>query len=356
MQDSRVLIIADFQQVNGLTTVTKWVEKTINLTNPQISKIDTAVAEGRKSYVFLRLISYLKPLIRVLFIDHKTIIYMPLHHGLTLIAQALIVRIATRRKIRVILHHHSFLPISQPKTITNFFSHGFIFKKCEHIFLTDKMKIEYLAVWGKPKKSWIVYNEAAAYDRLENFQPVNDKNRNKVILSHASNLTVEKGSLFTLELFNQMLRKFENVNCVLLGPTKNEAISDRIQKLILDFPGRFSYSTFYDTTMLIEELNKSDIFIFPSTYVNEASPLVVLEAQFLGNVVLANDIGAISEIVLSPGKTVSLHQFQNSLEELINQFFRQIKSQTLASNSFNILLDRSMQANMSINKIFSGGD
>ena len=345
-------MIADSQPVSGLSAVSEWVERTLNSQGKILERIDTSVNRGRRNYAAFRLIAYLKAVRAVVEIERNTTIYIPIHHGVTLLPQTFIAMIVILRNMRLIVHHHSFLPITKPNILMHRFAHGLIFKKAEHIFLTERMESAYVKVWGNSLKNWVVYNDAVAVDRLKNFTFDRIDKGNNIVLMHASNLTVAKGSYFTLELFDRILRKYPNVSCILLGPTSDDGIAFKIKSVFEDFPDRFTYISSFDTSTLATNLRRSDIFVFPSSYSNEASPLVLLEAQYMGNIVLGSDVGAISEIVLQPGRVVALNEFQATLENLVNQFFKNIKPSLDAVDFSRIIINRGQIARETLSLIF----
>jgi len=316
----KALIVADFPPpLTGLSLVTDWVKAELIQNGFAISSFNTTTPKG----VFRplkRIMTYLRALQFILASKGRSDLYIPLHHGASLMGQSLIIVFGLMRTHRVLVHHHSYYPITEPKKILHVSVHGMILRKCEHVFLSEDMRSKYVKIWGAPKKTWVVNNFGVVNKRFKTYGGSKlIANENRISVVHASNLSTAKGSLFVLSLFQELLGKDSSAVCTLLGPTKELLIIKSISDLSLKYPKRFHYIPNYATQDLAEILSQSQIFIFPSTYKNEAAPLAVIEAQFFGNIVISSNIGALPEIIFDPGAFVEIEKFRLKFFEVFSK-------------------------------------
>ena len=102
---------------------------------------------------------------------------------------------------------------------------------------------------------------------------------NKFIIGNVARFDKQKNHLFLLEVVNELIKKRQDVLCVLVG-SKNgeeyEKVEQRIKELKLD-----SYVKFYGTRSDIPELMQGmDILLFPSLH--EGLSVTMIEAQASG--------------------------------------------------------------------------
>jgi glycosyltransferase involved in cell wall biosynthesis len=111
-----------------------------------------------------------------------------------------------------------------------------------------------------------------------------------------SNLTMDKGVGRAIALTEILAARGASVELTLAGPTGEPAVDDAIASAIdRGLPvRRIGYVDRADRDRLLAE---SDLLLFPSTYRNEAEPLVVLEALAAGLPVLAARLGCVEEMV-----------------------------------------------------------
>jgi glycosyltransferase involved in cell wall biosynthesis len=301
---------------NGVSVVNSWVSKVIEEQVFVFKFIDTTARARSFFFYFARIAKFVYASLMVTIKINYQILYLPLGHGLSLLPQASLVLIARLKGKRVMVHHHSYLPMStQNKVIL--FLHARIFSEAEAIFLSAKMRDEYEIRFKSSSKKWIVRNAGAAYIRMSGVDKSNLYEDSDLIrLAHASNLSVEKGALLVIEAMSELLSRFERVNCSLLGPVEDLRILKKVINLQHLYPGRFIHTGNYDSSLLSAILSQTDFFLFPSNYKNEASPIVVLEAQSAGVAVIASNVGTIGSEILAPGCSVELNRW---LETVIDK-------------------------------------
>ena len=127
---------------------------------------------------------------------------------------------------------------------------------------------------------------------------------------HVSNLSREKGTDQVLEALDELRKR--NVACTLtlIGRVREEAIKEKIKLLQRIHPGFLQYLGEQDQAGVAQALDRSHLMVFPSTYRNEAEPMVVLEALAHGVPVLVTKRGSMVTMVppewqLSRGESVA---------------------------------------------------
>jgi glycosyltransferase involved in cell wall biosynthesis len=140
----------------------------------------------------------------------------------------------------------------------------------------------------------------------------------RVTIGHLANLTKEKGILSFLELFRTCVEDGLDVQAIVAGPADDKEIAESLQIASEQFADRFTWlgpvyglakSAFYE---------RLDVFVFPTEYVNEAQPLVLLEALSHGAAILATDRGCINcDHAGSPGAIFPAEAFHDGARRWI---------------------------------------
>lgn len=316
-KSSSLRVIADLPPpVQGIAIVSKWVIQTLKDRGESVRVVNTSTREGFL-YPLNRLLKFLFAFFGVLTARPKSTIYLALSHGPTLFAQTAIVLACRAMRHRVLVHHHTFLPINQPRILQNYFCHKIMRKSVEHIFLSEYMRKEYLRVWNPQGETWVISNHQAAYVRTINHGNL-PKDLGKGIC-YSGRLCNEKGFWETAAVTRIILKTYVEMSATFLGPAIDNHISREIESLCEDFPNRFFYVAEYDEIALSTALQYSTYYLFPSRYSNEASPLVVLEAQALGNICLTSDVGSLRSDVIAPGISVNIEEWQSCVLNMIEK-------------------------------------
>jgi glycosyltransferase involved in cell wall biosynthesis len=156
--------------------------------------------------------------------------------------------------------------------------------------------------YGRQIKSLILSNAAFA-DVRSSAKPVH--NRSTLAIGLLSNLTSEKGLYEFLEIVRNAKLQGLPIRAVLAGPVKTEGdrvFLETVREEVgdyLDYRGAVydeEKSCFFDAI---------DIFVFLTTYPNEAQPMVLFEAMSRGIPVISYDRGCIRSQVADAGLVFS---------------------------------------------------
>ena len=197
------------------------------------------------------------------------------------------------------LHHHSFRYIDTPDRLMRAVLR--IGGPIHHVFLCNQMHSRFERAYGRSVVGSVVSNAAFV-------APVPPAEGSiagpTLVLGHLSNLTREKGLHTFLDLLRATLAQGLDVRGILAGPiaaAEDRALVERAQADLgdrLDYRGSVygdAKNQFYFDT---------DVFVFPTRYVNEAQPTVLFEALSAGNAVLSHDRGCIASQVADCGLIV----------------------------------------------------
>jgi len=116
-----------------------------------------------------------------------------------------------------------------------------------------------------------------------------------------SNLTADKGAIALVSIFGGLVAEMGNLTLRLAGPVTDKEVEKCIAQAETEFQGKFEYLGSVSGNSKIEFYRSIDLFVFPSTYKNEAQPLVLIEAMSFGIPIVAYDIGFVRELVGNAG-------------------------------------------------------
>jgi glycosyltransferase involved in cell wall biosynthesis len=351
-QNIQILVIADLSPpIQGISIVTEWVLNQLAALNFRLYVINTTV-NTKYFYKLRRTHKFLETFFTLMRSKSYNILYIPLSHGESLLFQSLFVLIGKLQKKTTIVHHHSYLPINSSSNFLHRISHGMILQNAEHIFLSEKMKNDYFEVWGRTDaKYWVISNHDVAKSRINSDFEYSQEN-SSVNFIHFGNLSQEKGFHEVVEACEPYLRCNPNYHFRILGGTRENKIMNSIQRLKKKYPNQFTHSDLYTADQLSRNLTESDILLFPSQYKNEASPLVILEAQSLGVLVAATDIGTINTEVLQPGFSVKVSNFQDELRVLVTNLLDIDNRNILRRTLMDEMMRLSLKAQIQVREVF----
>lgn len=249
----------------------------------------------------------LRPLYR-----RSTTLYLPCDGGFGQIYNLMIIMFARLGHYEIWLHHHSFAYIDRRSTLTTLLlSMSPI--GTNHIFLCQKMVEQFQATYGKEwqagrHSAHIISNAFTVEQPLQR-----ERASGPLTIGHLSNLTADKGSVRFIDLFKRLSASGMSIRGELAGPIHDKVTAEAVRSAEIAYPSTFKWhgplsgeakEAFYD---------KIDVFVFPTRYVNEAQPLVLLEALAHGAAVVTCRRGCIAcDHSTAPGLVVDEADFDEA--------------------------------------------
>ena len=226
--------------------------------------------------------------------------------GMGKIYTLLLIVIASIVNLNVTLHHHSYSYINNYSSVMRLITLC-LDKKSKHIFLSNKMYIDFRDMYG-----FIDYQIIQNAFFIPKKEP-RPSNKNIFSIGLLSNLNREKGLHRFLEIVTDLEKNDMNFQALLAGPI-DTAEDKKLVKLKLKELKSLKYiGPVYDNDK-DEFFANLDLFIFPTTYHNEAQPIVIYEAMSYGVPVFSNNKGSIKEQVGKAGKVFdNISHFDNDI-------------------------------------------
>jgi glycosyltransferase involved in cell wall biosynthesis len=222
---------------------------------------------------------------------------------------------------RIFIHHHSYNYITRWHVLmaTLLAVSG---SQAIHICLSSEMTEKLSDRYRRSIRSLVLSN--AAFVDLALATPKSATRRQEQLtIGLLSNLTPDKGLYEFLEIIEIAKAKALPIRGVLAGPVASE-----VDRSVLNF--RQSHlGDYLDYRGAVYGAEKArffediDIFVFPTTYLNEAQPIVIFEALAKGIPVISFDRGSIASQVGRAGKMI--HAADNFVLDALKvlEYYRQ---------------------------------
>lgn len=134
-----------------------------------------------------------------------------------------------------------------------------------------------------------------------------------VTIGHLSNLTLEKGIGRFVDAAIDLANRRDDVNFLVAGPATHPETQACLKRAKASLKDRFRYlGPVYDQEKH-EFFKQTDIFAFPSTYKNEAQPLVLFEAMACGVRCISSTRGCMADDMGNAGTVLPEEKLSPSL-------------------------------------------
>lgn len=247
-----------------------------------------------------------------------TVLYLALSGGLGQGVDLIYVLIAKLFRRPIFIHHHSFSYIHSPSHVNRLL---FRFVRGEtHIVLSNGMGKALENIYALDASKIRVVSNAAFFPAAAKPRTAKDPAA-PLNIGFLSNITAEKGFVELFQILAQLKDAQVPYQAYIAGPLASQARGEFERLLSCSSNVQYLGPAYGEAKERFYE--RLDIFLFPTKYLNEAEPLVILEAMEASAHVIACDRGAISEMLANgSGLTFSSHEIVNSAAEHIKQFNR----------------------------------
>ncbi len=226
--------------------------------------------------------------------------YLAVSGGAGVVYDLLLASVARLLAYRLFIHHHAFSYVDRwsGSRAALIAASG---RSAVHICLCPTMAARLRSRYPHAKN--VIIQSNAAF--VEVSKPHHQRGPGPFRIGFMSNLAPEKGLDTVIEVFRSLRVRHADVALVLAGPVAPYADS---QSLLHRAKQEFSDSLDYRGPIFGAQKQRFfadiDVFLFPTRYVNEAQPLVVLEALAAGVPVIATARGCIGDDLTAGGMVV----------------------------------------------------
>ncbi|RWR44280.1 glycosyltransferase family 1 protein [Sinirhodobacter ferrireducens] len=203
------------------------------------------------------------------------------------------------------LHHHSFraVAIGPLRAIALIERLGGAWLR--HIMLCERMRDGFAALYAKGRSDHIrVMPNAALYSAVERGEIA--PRAGEVRFGHMSVMTEEKGVPYLLDLWAALLAQGCEGRLILAGPIPDPGLRARVEAAVAAHAGRIEWRGPLSGAPKQQFFDEIDLFVLPTKLIDEADPLVLLEAYARGVAVLAPDRGCIRGRLISEDWLMSM--------------------------------------------------
>lgn len=132
-------------------------------------------------------------------------------------------------------------------------------------------------------------------------------------LGHASVLTRAKGVFYLLALFERLLVDLPEARLIIAGPSSDPQLIEAIEAAVARHPASIDYRGMVTGAAKEAFYRDIDLFVLPTTLIDEAEPLVMLEAYASGADVVATDTGCIADRIVARDRLLTLDRDTDSM-------------------------------------------
>lgn len=240
--------------------------------------------------------------VRCLFVRHasKVSAYMPLNAGVTIIYSMIYVLVCRVRGISLLIHHHSYAYINR-RSLSLRILNCMLSARDGQIFLSPDMAERYCGLYRPPTSIVVLPGSYTLDGSGPQTGPIVGSGLTTRV-GHLSNLTMEKGLRTVIACFARLLAQSPDSELHLAGPVTGKA-----ERALLDEAlEEYGKSIIYWGPVYEQEKDRFfrtiDRFWMPSEYVNEAQPIVLIEAMSYGVPCIAMKRGCIDWLLGDAGK------------------------------------------------------
>ncbi|RZT87893.1 glycosyltransferase involved in cell wall biosynthesis [Pseudonocardia sediminis] len=255
----------------------------------EVVPIEGTTGRGRARFHLSRVAAHLRAVRAVLAGGGDATVYLSLGGGPSLWYQLPVVLAARARGARLVLHHHSYKYIAAHAAAMSLVCRSG--PGARHLFLSAAMADAFTARY--PVADRRVVSNAHFVEPAEREGPEPEG----IALIHVSNLSVPKGSLTALRTHAALREAGVEATLTLIGPVADPQVRAYLDDPACSADPSVRHLGAQPTATIYRELDRAGLFLFPTSYENEAEPLVVLEALSRGVPVLAARRGALPEVL-----------------------------------------------------------
>lgn len=203
-------------------------------------------------------------------------------------------------------HHHSFRSINRGPLKVMQVLVACAGPRQNHILLSGGMRNRFAAMYLKSGEGKAhTLSNTCLFPPDTRVRPASRPQRAPT-LGHLSVLTRAKGVFHLIELFDDLATRMPGIRLILAGPVHDHELSRAIVAATTRHGDAFEYRGAIAGEEKARFYSDIDLFVLPTTLVDEAEPLVMIEAYAQGVDVFATATGCIPDRLRDPERTLTL--------------------------------------------------
>ncbi|SFI08724.1 Glycosyltransferase involved in cell wall bisynthesis [Bradyrhizobium sp. Gha] len=219
-------------------------------------------------------------------------VYLPADGGLGLVYTLLLASLARISSQAIFVHHHSFSAVDRRQVLMTAMVR-IAGSEATHIFLCEVMERRFRQNYAGSWKGLISSNAV----HLSAIVDTPAEARDVLRLGLLGNLTRDKGLHVFLDLLRACAARGVSVQGILAGPAEHPEDAVAIEAARAELGERLNYLGPLYGADKDRFLSGLDVFVFPTSYRNEAQPNAIFEAMSAGVAVVVFARGCLSEDV-----------------------------------------------------------
>ncbi len=317
-KSSKIIFIGQFPPpISGLTFITARLASLLVKGGYDVTVYSTTGPVGNRS-IFFHATRFVK-ICRALFsiashslLGKSRVCYFTAEGGLGLIYSVMIAICARLFRLRIYIHHHSFSYIVRKRLLMRLLI-AWSGPEAVHICLSSGMAEKFASRYGRTIRSLVLSNAAFVDSAQSELQ---SPKREEITVGLLSNLTADKGLHEFTKIIGIAKKRGLPIRGVLAGPVASDTDRNDLELVRKELGKYLDYrGPVYDEEKA-RFFRDIDVFIFFTTYPNEAQPTVLFEAMAHGIPVISYDRGCIRSQVADGGHVFP--QAANIISEALN--------------------------------------
>jgi glycosyltransferase involved in cell wall biosynthesis len=300
---SKVLFIGQFPPpINGLTFITSRLAAALGQAGYDVAIISTTGPSGNRSVFFhvsrLRTVCCaLLSMAKNAFLGDSRVCYFTAEGGLGLVYSVMIAVCARLLRLRIYIHHHSFSYIVRQRRLMKLLL-AWSGAETVHICLSSGMSQNLASCYDRSINALVLSNAAFVDFATFESSPPTCK---EITIGLLSNLTADKGLHEFTEIVRIARQRAMPIRGVLAGPIVADKDRAAVESLREELGECLDYRGPIYGDKKVRFFMDIDVFVFLTTYLNEAQPTVLFEAMAHGIPVISLDRGCIRSQVADGG-------------------------------------------------------
>ncbi|RYG88866.1 MAG: glycosyltransferase family 1 protein [Alphaproteobacteria bacterium] len=218
-------------------------------------------------------------------------LYMPSDAAAGMALNLIILLVARACGYRIWFHHHNYSYVERRSRLMSLLL-SVSPERSGHVFLCHGMMERFRTLYAREWTALGHHGQVLSNAFMIDDAAVAGKTPSgPLVMGHLSNLSVAKGTPRFIELFSTLRRNGVAVRARLAGPVGDEETARAIKAASQVHGPDFEWLGPVYGSDKAAFFGSIDVFVFPSAYVNEAQPLVLLEALSGGAAVIATARG-----------------------------------------------------------------